>query len=211
MEGNLRASLGAGRRRDLRREGFAQTPLSEVARTVHVNLTVPYRYFGDKAGLFRAAFVRKQAKLAVRMIRAAASVRGDPWKAFEAMCLACVEGGLDESILQIVFVDGPLRAGERNRAPRHLFASIRVFQSSVRSIPILRSAGARSASSRSRSRTIRLLPERRRRIPPSISCTTGRIDGRLRALVHAAAITDHALRARRRGGRAVRRLRDRST
>ncbi|MCU0773727.1 MAG: CerR family C-terminal domain-containing protein [Ideonella sp.] len=80
------------------RQGFANTSTREIAEAAQVNVAAISYYFGDKAGLYRAAFFEPLASVD---IEPASTPNGDPLPL--------------EDALRRLFADllAPLRAGER--------------------------------------------------------------------------------------------------
>jgi AcrR family transcriptional regulator len=91
------------------RDGYAATSLDEVARLAGVGRGAVYHRFGTKAGLFRAALVLRQRRLAERFV-AASSVRTG-WDALRAGCAVLLDAYLDPKVRRMLLIDGPAVRG----------------------------------------------------------------------------------------------------
>jgi AcrR family transcriptional regulator len=86
--------------------GYHATPSEDVVAKAGVTSGALYHHFGDKRGLFRAAFDAVEKELAVR-IGKAASAGKDPWKRLERGVAEYLRACTEKEVRQIILVDGP--------------------------------------------------------------------------------------------------------
>jgi AcrR family transcriptional regulator len=91
-------------------KGFAATSIDDINRAAEVTRGALYHHFENKTDIFRAVFEEKERELVERITAAAAKAR-DPWKGFQAGCVAFLEACLEPSIQRIVLIDGPAVLG----------------------------------------------------------------------------------------------------
>jgi AcrR family transcriptional regulator len=86
--------------------GYHATPAEDVVRLAGVTSGALYHHFGDKHGLFRAAFDSVERSLADRVRHAAVSGKS-PWQRLEDGVGEYLRACSEEEVRQIVLVDGP--------------------------------------------------------------------------------------------------------
>jgi AcrR family transcriptional regulator len=86
--------------------GYYATPAEDVVAKARVSSGALYHHFGDKRGLFRAAFDAVETELAER-VRGAALGGRDPWKQLELGIGEYLRACIENEVRQIVLVDGP--------------------------------------------------------------------------------------------------------
>jgi AcrR family transcriptional regulator len=86
--------------------GYYATPAEEIVRKAGVTSGALYHHFGDKRGLFRAAFDAVERSLAERVRRAALGGK-NPWARLERGVTEYLRACAEPEMRQIVLVDGP--------------------------------------------------------------------------------------------------------
>ncbi|HEY7199356.1 MAG TPA: helix-turn-helix domain-containing protein [Candidatus Dormibacteraeota bacterium] len=86
--------------------GFHGTPAELVVRRAGVSSGALYHHFGDKRGLFRAAFEAVERGLADR-VAASARAGTDPWQRLERGVAAYLRACGEPAVRRIVLLDGP--------------------------------------------------------------------------------------------------------
>ena len=86
--------------------GFHGTPAELVVRRAGVTSGALYHHFGDKRGLFRAAFEAVEESLAARAA-AAARAGDDPWRRLELGVIEYLAACAEPEVKRIVLQDGP--------------------------------------------------------------------------------------------------------
>ena len=86
--------------------GYHATPAEEIVRKAGVTSGALYHHFGDKRGLFRAAFDAVERSLAER-VRQAALGGKNPWARLERGVSEYLQACAGREVRQIVLVDGP--------------------------------------------------------------------------------------------------------
>jgi AcrR family transcriptional regulator len=117
--------LGAARRL-FAADGYTATSLEDVVAAAGVTKGALYHHFSSKRDLFRAVFEQEEIALA-RASHEAYRREDDPWKGFQAGCIAFLEGSLDPGAQRIVVLDGPSVLGwetVREIEKRHSMAMI---------------------------------------------------------------------------------------
>lgn len=108
------------------RDGYAGTSLETVSSEAGVTKGALYHHFSSKRDLFRAVFEQEEIALA-HASHDAYRRESDPWKGFQAGCIAFLEGSLDPGVQRIVVLDGPSVLGwetVREIEKRHSMAMI---------------------------------------------------------------------------------------
>jgi AcrR family transcriptional regulator len=85
---------------------YHATPAEDVVAKARVTSGALYHHFGDKRGLFRAAFDAVEQELADRVRKAALGGK-DPWKRLELGIGEYLRACTEKEVRQIVLVDGP--------------------------------------------------------------------------------------------------------
>jgi AcrR family transcriptional regulator len=101
-----RAALVTAARAAFGARGYHATSAGVVVRQAGVTSGALYHHFGDKRGLFRAAFDAVERSLADRVRRAAAG-GGDPWMRLERGVREYLRACAEPEIRQILLVDAP--------------------------------------------------------------------------------------------------------
>jgi AcrR family transcriptional regulator len=86
--------------------GYHGTPAELVVRRAGVTSGALYHHFGDKRGLFRAAFEAVERRLAARVAAAAAGGDG-PWERLEGGVEQYLRACLEPEVRRMVLADGP--------------------------------------------------------------------------------------------------------
>jgi AcrR family transcriptional regulator len=86
--------------------GYHGTPAELVVGRAGVTSGALYHHFGDKRGLFRAAFEAVEHRLAARVGAAAASGDG-PWERLERGVEEYLRACLEPEVRRMVLLDGP--------------------------------------------------------------------------------------------------------
>jgi len=101
-----RAALVAAATELFAERGYHGTPADLVVRRAGVSSGALYHHFGDKRGLFRAAFEAVERSLAER-VAAAARAGGDPWQRLELGVAEYLRACGEPEVRRIVLLDGP--------------------------------------------------------------------------------------------------------
>lgn len=107
-------------------DGYTATSLEDVVAAAGVTKGALYHHFSSKRDLFRAVFEQEEIALA-RASQEAYRRESDPWKGFQAGCIAFLEGSLDPGVQRIVVLDGAAVLGwetVREIEARHSMAMI---------------------------------------------------------------------------------------
>jgi AcrR family transcriptional regulator len=109
-------------------DGYTATSLEDVVAAAGVTKGALYHHFSSKRDLFRAVFEQEEIALA-RASHEAYARESDPWRGFQAGCIAFLEGSIDPGVQRIVVLDGPSVLGwetVREIEKRHSMAMIEV-------------------------------------------------------------------------------------
>jgi AcrR family transcriptional regulator len=109
-----RRRLVRSARRLFGRQGYADTSIEDVVRAAKLTRGALYHHFGDKRGLFQAAYEDVAAEL-MRRLTDAAAAEPRPELHLEVGCQAFLDACLDDRIRQILLVDGPTVLGAEVR------------------------------------------------------------------------------------------------
>jgi len=97
-------------------DGYAATSLDAVVSKAGVTKGALYHHFAGKRELFAAVFAAVQRELLEKVAEAGARQR-DPWRSFEAGCIAFVEACQEPGTQRIFLLDAPAALGwERIRS-----------------------------------------------------------------------------------------------
>jgi len=106
-----RAALLAAARDLFTARGFAQTSVSEVARTAGVSNGALYHLFPDKRALMAALFEDMQREVLARVGAVIAGVE-DPFERLRAGCQAFLDAALDPGVQRVAVVESRTVLGE---------------------------------------------------------------------------------------------------
>jgi AcrR family transcriptional regulator len=91
-------------------DGYAATSLDAVVERAGVTKGALYHHFGGKRELFAAVFEAEQDRLIAAELEAYEGEH-DPWRAFEAGCVAFVEACQEPGAQRIFLLDAPVALG----------------------------------------------------------------------------------------------------
>lgn len=105
-----RAQLVAAATRLFGADGYAATSTERILEAAAVTRGALYHHFADKADLMRAVCEEMYAGV-TRRIEARAGTGKDAWSSLVAGCDAFLDAVADETIVRVLFIDGPAAIG----------------------------------------------------------------------------------------------------
>jgi AcrR family transcriptional regulator len=105
-----RAQLVAAASRLFGAEGYAATSTERILEAAAVTRGALYHHFADKADLMRAVCEEMYAE-AARRIEGRARLGKDAWSSLVAGCDAFLDVVADQTIVRVLFIDGPAAIG----------------------------------------------------------------------------------------------------
>lgn len=103
-------ALVAAARELFAQDGYVATSLDAVVERAGVTKGALYHHFDGKRELFAAVFEAEQERLVAAELEAAER-EADPWRAFEAGCVAFVEACQEPGAQRIFLLDAPVALG----------------------------------------------------------------------------------------------------
>jgi AcrR family transcriptional regulator len=104
------AALIAAARELFAKDGYEATSLDAVAAAARLTKGAVYHHFESKRELFAAVFQAEADHLA-EIVTEAYTRKRDPWKGFEAGCIAYLEACLEPGLQQIMLLDAEPAVG----------------------------------------------------------------------------------------------------
>ena len=104
------AALIAAAREFFAKDGYEATSLDAVAAAARLTKGAVYHHFESKRELFAAVF-RAEADHLAEVVAEAYARKRDPWKGFEAGCIAYLDACLEPGLRQIMLIDAEPAVG----------------------------------------------------------------------------------------------------
>jgi AcrR family transcriptional regulator len=98
------AALVAAARELFAKDGYETTSLDAVAAAAELTKGAVYHHFASKSELFAAVFQQEAVNLG-EVVAAAYARKRDPWRAFEAGCIAFLEACLEPGLRRITLLN----------------------------------------------------------------------------------------------------------
>ncbi|HZE32022.1 MAG TPA: TetR/AcrR family transcriptional regulator [Actinoallomurus sp.] len=113
------------------RDGYAATSIEAIAAAAGMTKGAVYHHFGNKATLFRLAFIHEQQQISATLERAAAE-EPDSWSALLRGCRTFLGHCLNPEFRRIVLLDGPAVLGWEEVREIEYAHTLRVLTEGIR-------------------------------------------------------------------------------